>query len=319
VHYDIVSMGALLVEIMRKERDRPLSEPADFAGPFASGDTPIFIGQAARLGNRCLFLGVVGEDDFGDCVLGRLRSDGVDVSRIRLTRERTTAVTFVSYASDGSRRFLYHVTNAAAGLFCPDDVDELLLQDIDWLHVTGFSLVGSESTKQAFYKALKTIPDTVKVSFDPNIRPEILSVEQIRELCGPALDRADLVIPSRGEAMLFTGADTDDEGCRILQERGKIVVLKRGELGCRIFSSEGVLDIPTFEVEEVDPTGAGDSFCAALLTCLREGRDLYETGLFANAVGAMSVRRMGPMEGQPWRDEVESFMAENGANRVRER
>ena len=48
---------------------------------------------------------------------------------------------------------------------------------------------------------------------------------------------------------------------------------------------------------EVDPTGAGDTFCGAFLTALVEGKDLRECARFANAAGALSVLKQGPMEG----------------------
>ena len=122
MRYDIVSLGALLVEIMRKELDKPLCEPASFIGPYASGDSPIFIDAAAKLGNKCCFIGVVGKDDFGKCVVEKLRVDGVDISHIRTVDNKRTAVTFVAYFQDGSRQFLYHVTDAAAGLLAPEDI-----------------------------------------------------------------------------------------------------------------------------------------------------------------------------------------------------
>ena len=52
VQYDIVSLGPLLVEIIRTELDKPLCKPALFAGPFASGDSPIFIDAAAKMGRE---------------------------------------------------------------------------------------------------------------------------------------------------------------------------------------------------------------------------------------------------------------------------
>ena len=310
MQFDIVSLGPLLVEIIRTELDKPLCKPALFAGPYASGDSPIFIDAAAKMGNSCCFIGVVGNDDFGNCVVEKLESDGVDISQIRVVDSKTTAVTFVAYFKDGSRRFLYHVPDAAAGLLCPDDVKPEAVHNIKWLHVTGFSLSGSRSNEAAINRALDLISDDVRVSFDPNIRPEILSVDEIRKLCGRAVERAELILPSAGEAAMLTGAHDDDEGCRVWQEMGKLVVQKNGERGCRIYSKEGILDVPTFKVEEVDPTGAGDAFSAAFITGLIEGKDLYQTGLFANAVGAFSVLKMGPMEGIPARKQVEEFLEE---------
>ena len=310
MQYDIVSLGPLLVEIIRTELDKPLCKPALFAGPFASGDSPIFIDAAAKMGSTCCFIGVVGNDDFGNCVVERLKADGVDTSQIRIVDHKTTAVTFVAYFNDGSRRFLYHVPDAAAGLLCPDDVKPEAVRNIKWLHITGFSLSGSKSSERAIYRAMGLISDDVRVSFDPNIRPEILSVEEIRKLCGRAIERAELILPSASEATMLTGAKNDDEGCRIWQEMGKIVVQKNGVRGCRIYSSDGIMDVPTFKAEEVDPTGAGDAFSAAFITGLIEGKTLYQTGIFANAVGAFSVLKRGPMEGIPTRKQVEAFLEE---------
>ena len=70
--YDIVTMGPLLCEIMRKELDKPLDRPADFSGPYPSGDTAIMLNAAAKLGARCAMIGVVGDDGFGRCVTDRL-------------------------------------------------------------------------------------------------------------------------------------------------------------------------------------------------------------------------------------------------------
>ena len=112
---------------------------------------------------------------------------------------------------------------------------------------------------------------------------------------------------------MFTGASTDDEGCKQWASEGKIVVLKNGDAGCRIFSGDEIIDVPSFQVEEVDPTGAGDTFCGAFLTGLIEGKSLAECGRFANAAGAMSVRKQGPMEGAPSRDELDAFLKEHEA------
>jgi len=308
---DLITMGPLLVEFIRVEQGVPLGESGHFVGPFPSGDTPIFIDAAAKMGTKCGFIGVVGEDEFGRCASDRLLQDGVDVSFVRTTPGKSTAVTFVAYFHDGSRKFLYHVRDAAAGELNPDDIDPAYFEDLKWFHVTGFSLSGSSSTKAAFDKVLDLLPATTKVSFDPNIRPEQLSIDQIRKLCARAISRADLILPSANEATMFTGAAADDDGCLQWRDMGKTVVRKRGADGCRIYDEGGITDVPTFKVDEVDPTGAGDAFSASLISMLIEGRSIYQAARFASAVGAMSVRRMGPMEGIPTKEEVEKFILEH--------
>ena len=81
--------------------------------------------------------------------------------------------------------------------------------------------------------------------------------------------------------------------------------------GCILYHGADKIAVPSFQVEEVDPTGAGDTFCGAFLTALIEGQSLAACGRFACAAGAMSVRKQGPMEGAPSRMELEAFLAEN--------
>lgn len=306
---EVISIGNMLVEVMRPALDQPLDQPGPFVGPFPSGDTPIYIDTVARLGRSAGFIGAIGRDDFGRCLLERFWRDGVDTSAVQVLDGWSTGVAFVAYFGDGTRRFLFHWRHAAAGQLAPEHVEPAYFVAARWLHLTGCNLAVSESSRDACYRAMEYLPRGGRVSFDPNIRPEVLSVDEIRDLCAPALARADLFFPSIGEAKMLTGAASDEEGCRQLAGEGKIVVLKRGAAGCRIFAGDSDLAIPGFAVEEVDPTGAGDSFCAGFTVALLEGMELAEAGRFANAVGALAVTRQGPMEGAPTRDEALALLA----------
>jgi sugar/nucleoside kinase (ribokinase family) len=305
---EVISIGNMLVEVMRVNLDEPLDRPGSFVGPFPSGDTPIYIDTVARLGHSTGFIGVVGADDFGRCLLDRFARDGVDQAGVRISREHTTGVAFVAYFGDGSRKFLYHWRHAAAGQLAPGDVSPGYLAHARWLHLTGCNLAVSAPARLACLRAMECLPAGARLSFDPNIRPEVLSIKDIRALCRPVLERADVFLPSAGEGKLFTGASSDEEGCRMLATQGKIVVLKQGAKGCRIFTADQELQIPAFTVEEVDPTGAGDSFCAGFTVALLEGMPLTEAGRFANAVGALAVTQKGPMEGAPTRAQVRELM-----------
>ncbi|HZO89088.1 MAG TPA: sugar kinase [Chthonomonadaceae bacterium] len=305
---EVVSLGNMLVEVMRLERDEPLDRPGRFAGPFPSGDTPIYVDTIARLGRSAGFLGAVGKDAFGQCLLDRFARDGVDSARVKVLSDYSTGVAFVAYFSDGSRTFLFHWRHAAAGQLGPEDVPADYLQGARWLHLTGCNLAICESARQACLRAMELLPEGARVSFDPNLRPEVLSVEEIRALCQPVLGRADVFFPSAGEARMFTGAQSDEEGCRKLAAEGKLVALKQGPAGCRLFTAEEERTVPGFAVPEVDPTGAGDAFCAGFTVALLEGMPLSEAGRFANAVGALAVTKRGPMEGVPSRAEVHALM-----------
>ena len=94
-----------------------------------------------------------------------------------------------------------------------------------------------------------------------------------------------------------------------MSENGKkLVVQKRGAEGSRFFRGDEIIDVPAFVSEEIDPTGAGDTFAAALLTGLVEGKSIYDAGIFANAAGAFAVTKKGPMEGAPKRAWIDAFL-----------
>jgi sugar/nucleoside kinase (ribokinase family) len=302
----IIAIGELLVEVMRQQLDQPLSQSGEFVGPFPSGAPAIFADAVARLGVPAGFIGVVGADAFGDCVVGRLRADGVDTAHIRRAPGYTTGIAFVSYRGDGSRSFLFHLRQAAAALLSTADVDPRYVGQAAFLHVTGSALSFSESARQACYAAVEACKRSGgRVSFDPNIRPELLGIEQVREICAPVLEQCDLLLPSGEEATMLTGGADARDACRALVARGiPIVALKQGARGSTVFTAQGAVEADPIPVDEVDPTGAGDCYGGAFVVGLLEGWDLARVARFANVVGALAVTRKGPMEGAPTRVEA---------------
>jgi tagatose kinase len=310
----IIAIGEALVEIMRTERDRPLDRPALFAGPYPSGAPAIFASAVARLGASVGFIGSVGDDPFGDCVAQRLAADGVDSAALRRIPERLTGIAFVAYAGDGSRSFLFHLADSAAARVELGQIPPEYLDDARHVHIMGSSLTFGETLRQACYAvAAEVHRQGGTVSLDPNLRPELMPVERIRAICQPIVDIAEIVLPSGEEIIGLTGAPTPERGAQQLIEDGvRLVALKRGERGSTLYTSDGALHIPPFQVSEVDPTGAGDCYDAALVVALREGHDLALAGVLANAAGALATTRLGPMEGAATREELLAFAAAQG-------
>jgi len=308
---EVIAIGELLVEMMRKRVDSPLDRPDDFVGPFPSGAPAIFADQVARLGHSVAFVGAVGRDDFGKCLLDRFAADGVDTSYVTQIEHVATGVAFVTYFSDGRRQFIFHIGNAAAGQMASPDVD--LFVGASWLHVCGSSLSASEKMRQTCYEVVRLAEEAgCCVAFDPNLRPELLGGEEaLRRICAPVLDVATLVLPSGEEAQILTGTSDPAAACQALVERGaQYVGLKRGAEGCMIFAADDVVSVPGFCVEAVDPTGAGDCFDAGFVVGLIEQLPLEEVGRLANACGALGATVQGPMEGAAWRRDVDSFIGQ---------
>lgn len=310
----ILALGEALVELMRTGVDQPLDRPGPFVGPFPSGAPAILADAVARLGGSAGFIGTIGEDAFGDCIARRLIADGVDCAALRRVPHRITGIAFVSYRSDGSRSFLFHLADSAAAEMSVEQVPPGWLDGVRYVHIMGSSLSAGEAMRENCYAVARHVSDSGgTVSLDPNLRPELIAPERIREVCEPVLARAQVVFPSGPELATLTGEPTADAGAAQLLDRGmEIVALKQGDQGSTIYACDGALAVAPYAVTEVDPTGAGDCYDAAFLVGLSEGWDLARIGRFANAAGALATTKQGPMEGAATRSEVLRFMERAG-------
>ena len=197
----IWTMGEILVEIMRPRPGIPLYEAAEFVGPFPSGAPAIFIDTVARLGRQAGIIGGVGDDDFGRCVLGRLAADGVDCTRVLRVPQRSTAVAFVTYFDDGSRQFIFHIDGTPAVMAGPAPADEI--EDPAFFHVMGCSLMANDDFRESILQTMASYHARgARVSFDPNIRPELLGQRSLEEVVGPVLSCCSVLFPGAAELAL---------------------------------------------------------------------------------------------------------------------
>ena len=86
-----------------------------------------------------------------------------------------------------------------------------------------------------------------------------------------------------------------------------IVVLTASSRGARVFADGGWRTIDSFPQEEVDPTGAGDTFATGFLIRLHETNDVDEAARFGAAAASLSVGGIAATA-IPARAEVEERM-----------
>jgi tagatose kinase len=306
----ILTIGEILVEIMATEPGDGFLEPVKLIGPFPSGAPAIFIDQAARFGQPAAIIGCVGDDDFGRVNLNRLRRDGVDVSGVRIDPEAVTGSAFVRYRTDGSRAFVFNIKQSASGRIELDAPARAVLGRSDHLHVMGTALV-SPRIVDIVLEATETVKGRGgTVSFDPNLRPEMLNLSGLRAACEVLFRRCDLFLPSGPELTLFTAAEEGEAAvAEILASGVQAVIHKRGAEGASYYDAATRLTQPGFAVEEVDPTGAGDCFGATFVSAWLRGMPPADCLAYAAGAGALAVTRQGPMEGAAGREELDAFLS----------
>lgn len=314
--YDIITVGEILVDILTEKTGQPLDAPGVLLGPYPSGAPAIAIDQAARMGARTAIVAKIGKDAFGRLNKERLHSDGVDTAHIIETEENSTGVAFVTYFPDGGRQFLFHFAKAACGELCAEDVKEPPIAQSRYLHLMGCTITGSSSLAESVLQAVRfALKNGVKISFDPNIRPELFK-GRIMDYYREILEVCDVLLTGKSELETLFEGTTDDAVRTLLEQKERIVVVKDGARGTATFTRDKAFRTAVYPIVEVDPTGAGDSFDGTFLALLCEGSGLRTAVQYAAAAGALAVAQRGPMEGNTPRSGVEAFMARTGPART---
>ncbi len=312
----IVALGEILVEIMADTTGNGFLEPISLTGPFPSGAPTIFISQAARMGADTAYVSAVGDDDFGRVNLNRLRDDGVDISAVRIDPVLPTGTAFVRYRPDGNRDFVYNITHSASGTVQMTPEAERVFAAATHLHVVGNSMFTPEIRAMTERAAREIKARGGTVSFDPNLRKEMLKQPGLKEAIEKVLGFTDLFLPSGDEVFLGVSTDNADEAIAQHLARGmKAVVHKRGSAGATYHDGTQVLSQKPFPATEVDPTGAGDSFGGAFVTLWTAGETPQECLRLAAAAGALAVMKRGPMSGAEHAETVRAFADKHGGKK----
>lgn len=210
--------------------------------------------------------------------LGRAGAAGADRHRAGLTRhgvdarvatdpDRTTATIVLTVDPAGERTMF--VDRGANAAFGPDDVPADAWEDVDWLHLTGYSFFDPVVRQVALALATEATSRGVGWSLDPS-SVGFLEAAGAEAFLGWS-SGAGLLFPNLDEGRFLTGAVEPEDVARKLAGGGREVVLKLGHDGSMLVRGDLVTRVPADPVAVVDTTGAGDAFCAGFLAARHAG------------------------------------------------
>jgi len=311
---EVIAIGEILVDLVSTKPGPHMEAPA-FEKCFGGAPMNTIVG-VSRLGVSAGAITAVGDDPFGQFLIGELERNKVDVSQVKVKKGRRTTITFVANEPmSGERTFLFYrkpwTGETADSTLESDDIDPSYIAKANILHVSGFAL-SQNPCRQAIFKAIKCARKTgVKVSFDPTLRVDVWdSIATLRRTYSRALRLSDIATFSKEEAEFIFGTSEAEEAARRALKYGiGIVGIKLGDEGSFIMREDGrTVKAPAFRVKAIDTTGAGDGWNAGLLVGLCKGWDLEKCVTVANALGAMVVTKRGAITAMPYKEELITFL-----------
>jgi ribokinase len=270
-------------------------------GPGGKGSNQAV--AAARLGADVTFVGRVGQDVFAEIGMKIWREEGINTDFVVRDPDNATGVAPIWVDSAGENMII--VVPGANLTVSTADVDAAA----DVIAAADVLIVQLEINFDALSHALQ-------VAKSHGVRT-ILNPAPAGVISRDVLALADFLTPNETELEVLSGksgVDIDAAARSLLTAEQQTAVVTLGAQGAHWVNRSGSGSIPTFPVEVVDTTGAGDAFNGGFAVALAEGRTLEEAIRFGNATAALSVTRPGTAPSMPSREEVEALLQKSGDN-----
>ena len=311
--FDVIALGELLIDFTengQSEQRNPLME----ANP---GGAPCnVLAMLKKLGYTCAFIGKVGDDMFGRQLKQVTEDAGICMDYLQMDRKIHTTLAFVKTFPNGDRDFSFYRNPGADMMLEAKELPVDAIQNCRIFHFGSLSMT-HEDVRFATKKAVGLAKSAgALISFDPNLRPPLWdSLEEAREQIAWGLSRCDILKIADNELEFMTGETNFDFGAATLKKQYpniQILNVTAGAEGSYSYSGEKKVFVPSFRLGgTIETTGAGDTFCACILSDVLEngledlGRKRIENALrFANAAAYLVTTRKGAICSMPDRERV---------------
>ncbi len=249
---------------------------------------------ASRLGAKTEYIGALGDDPEAQFHIENFTRHNVLQEKVITYPGESSAITVVLvHAGTGRRSFIhYKGVNAKPRL----DLQEFDFSEVSHLLLDGFFFdTAMEAAREARRLNITTVTDMSPRTRNPNL-PEYLNLIDY-----PVLSELFLCPYTNIQNPLEAGKS-------IIQQGNKSLIVTCGEKGSYIITHEGTEHLPTYPIQMVDSTGAGDVFHGGFIFALWKGYSVSDSVRFASACAALNCTRIGGQKGIPDYIEVCNFL-----------
>jgi len=299
---DLLTVGEPLICLTAGGR---LPAAHTLAKSMGGAEANVAIGLA-RLGLRAGYISRVGADPFGDEIVRTLRGEGVDVSGVQRSPARPTGLMVKELRSPSDVRVHYYRQGSAATEL--DGIGEI--PPARHVHATGITLALGAGPAAAASELLSAAAAMgASVSFDPNIRLKLWSLDDAVTALREVLPYVDDLLLSEAEAVALAGAGDLDEALGRLADHGIArVVVRRGADGAVGIADGGRVEVAAeASGPVVDSVGAGDAFTAGYLFERLSGATFEAAMATGTWAAGHVVAHPGDYEGLPDRADYDAW------------
>lgn len=314
--FDVCALGELLIDFTDNGTS-PQGNPVMEANP---GGAPCnVLAMLNKLGYKTTFIGKIGDDIFGRQLKKAVEEVGINTEGLVTDKSVNTTLAFVHTLPGGDREFSFYRNPGADMMLCESNVNEQLISDSRIFHFGSLSMTG-EICEAATKKAVGIAKENgLVISFDPNLRENLWdSLDKAKEKIEYGIANCDILKISDNEIQWFTGAQDYDRAVEKLRSRFgniRLLLLSLGKDGSRAYSGENSAYAPAAPAKTIETTGAGDTFCGAILSKVLEyglrdysQQELTDMLSFANAAAAVVTERKGALRVMPQQAEITDRM-----------
>jgi 5-dehydro-2-deoxygluconokinase len=267
---------------------------------------------AARLGHHSAVFTRVGEDLFGDYVVGALDATfGVDTRFVGRHGQLRTPLAFAELADPAEPTLVFYREPEAPDMTIEAaDMAAELVATVPILWIPG-SCVSAEPSRSTIHTLLRWRRRRTHTVLDLDWRPHFWDDEQDgRREIGALLDHVTMAIGNRAECEIAVGTAEPEVAAERLLDRGlAAAVVKLGGDGVLVATADGQRErIPPYPVEVVCGLGAGDAFGGALCHGLLAGWELGRCARAGNAAGAIVASRLMCADDMPYEHEITAIL-----------
>jgi ribokinase len=256
--------------------------------------------SAARLSGNVKFIASIGQDTFGDMLIGNYLKDKIDIKYIKRKNE-ASGTAMIMVAQNGQNSIA--VAPGANALLSIEDLN-LLEHEFD----------SSKIVLAQLETPIDTVIHASKLTKKYN-NLFILNPAPALNLPDVFYPLIDIITPNETEAKILTGIDVYNKSsalsaAKVLHEKGvKNVIITLGCQGAFFYDGNHSELVPTINVKAVDTTAAGDTFNGALAKYLDEDSGgLVNAIRYANKAAAISVTKLGAQPSIPYAKDMEAVI-----------